>query len=236
MGKRNRIVLFSSLAIAMIIALYVCISAMQVTATSLNYTTIVIDAGHGGIDSGVVGVKTKVKESDVNLQISWKLHTLITDAGLNAVMTRKTEAGLYGVATKGFKKRDMLERKTTIEENAPVAVISIHQNKYSNQSRRGGQAFYKIGSEQSKTLAENIQGELNGLYADLKDYDTLQGDYYILNCTEYPSVIVECGFLSNPIDEQNLIDDIFQQKVAESIFKGLVTYLSKSTINLKYKE
>ena len=79
-------------------------------------------------------------------------------------------------------------------------------------------------------LANSIQKSLNGLYKDVKDYSPLKGDYYILNCTEYPSVIAECGFLSNPTDEALLITEEFQSELAYSLFIGIIDYLTESSI------
>ena len=106
--------------------------------------TVVLDAGHGGIDPGVVGGASKVKESEINLKIVKELETLFADAGFRVVLTRKNDGGLYGLPTNGYKRRDMQKRKEIIEEARPNAVISVHQNNFlSDRSRRGGQVFFK---------------------------------------------------------------------------------------------
>ena len=105
-------VLFGAAAILLSIAVTVgvCLYALVQTAAVSIRLTIVIDAGHGGIDGGVVGVKTKTKESDINLSISRLLQAEFEEAGFLVVQTRPTEAGLYGAATAGYKKRDMQKR------------------------------------------------------------------------------------------------------------------------------
>ena len=102
-------------------------------------------------------------------------------------------------------------------------------NKYSSSSRRGAQVFYKEGDESSRLLADNVQKSFNEMKQAVRDCSILTGDYYILNCTEYPSIIAECGFLSNPDDEQLLIDEQYRDDVAYAIFKGIVGYLSQSS-------
>ena len=189
---------------------------------------IVLDAGHGGVDGGVVGRETGVKESDLNLAVTMKLKTVLERAGFDVVLTRKTEAGLYGAATTGFKKRDMQKRKEIIEEAKPVAVISVHQNFYPTRTTRGGQVFYRTGSESGKKLAEGIQNQFNLLYAEesVSPRTAATGDYYMLKCTDYTSVIAECGFLSNRADESLLVAESFQERVAEAIYAGLIGYFS----------
>ena len=189
---------------------------------------IVLDAGHGGVDGGVVGRETGVKESDLNLAVTMKLKTVLERAGFEVVLTRKTEAGLYGAATTGFKKRDMQKRKEIIEEAKPVAMISVHQNFYSTRTTRGGQVFYRTGSESGKKLAEGIQNQFNLLYAEegVSPRTAATGDYYMLKCTDYTSVIAECGFLSSRADESLLVTESFQERVAEAIYAGLIGYFS----------
>ena len=144
-------------------------------------------------------------------------------------MTRKTEEGLYGAATKGFKKRDMQKRKEIIEEARPAAVISIHQNYYPSSFSRGGQAFYYKGNERGEMLAEDIQRPLNALYGGkgVKKRVKASGDFFMLSCSEYPSALVECGFLSNAKDEALLLTDSFQSEIAQAIVSGVIAYFDE---------
>ncbi|HEY8419928.1 MAG TPA: N-acetylmuramoyl-L-alanine amidase [Clostridia bacterium] len=190
----------------------------------LDYT-VVIDAGHGGIDSGVVGISTKVKESELNLKVAKKLEKTLKEYGFNVVMTRTNGNGLYGLHTKNRKRRDMEERARIIKEAQPDAMVSIHMNYFSQSKQRGAQVFYKKDNEQGKELARCIQ-EVLALNIEHCDRLYLAGDYYIVNCTDYPSVIVECGFLSNAYDEQLLITDEYQQKLAYYIALGIMKFLN----------
>lgn len=215
-------------ALAVIVAIGAALGIYCGTASSAAASSgekiIVIDAGHGGVDAGVLGVNTSVKESDINLAISRKLKGCFTAAGFTVVMTRTNNGGLYGTYSSGFKMRDMKRRKAIIEECAADMVISIHQNRCSIPSRRGGQVFFDGGSESGKSLAACIQTELNGMKECVRQYSPLAGDYYMLKCTKSPSVIVECGFLSNAEDEKLLTDDEYQSNLAYAIFKGAVAY------------
>ncbi len=202
----------------------ICCGAAASAFNSASDKVIVIDAGHGGIDAGVLGVNSKIKESDINLAIARKLQGCFADAGFKTVMTRKNNGGLYGLSTKGFKLRDMKKRKQIIEESKADMVISVHQNRCPVPDRRGGQVFFDKNSECGKALADSIQNALNSMEECVKQSSALTGDYYMLKCTQSPSVIVECGFLSNPEDEKLLLSEEYQKKIAYAIFKGAVSY------------
>ena len=200
-------------------------SGLQKTDTipSRNYT-VVIDPGHGGIDPGSIGYKTKVHEAELNLKMSLKLKEKLENASINVVMTRETEAGLADGNGKGFKKKDMALRKEIIKKVRPNMVISLHQNSYTNHKLRGAQVFYDKTSEISKQIAQYIQEEFL-LSLDYSNKTISPGDYFMLKCTSAPSVIVECGFLSNAEEEQLLLSDEYQDKVLDCVFKGIVKFL-----------
>ncbi len=226
--KRSTIVICTALVLT-VITFIICITGItgvQVNKSNAKSYTVVLDAGHGGIDKGASGVKTGVAESDINLKIVKKLENYLVVGGFNVILTRNSENGLYGVATSNRKKKDMQKRKEIIEKSNADLVISIHLNTYSVSTRRGAQVFFKKGDDLSKSLADNVQGYLNDLNDGVKDYSALSGDYYILNCSAVPSVIAECGFLSSPEDEALLISDEYQNEVAYSIYNGIVSYLS----------
>lgn len=226
--KRRNLIIISVLIITAMtfIICFSAISARPVGEASSTNIKVVLDAGHGGIDGGVSGVYTGVKESDLNLSVCKKVQKYLQDSGISVVLTRNTDAGLYGIATKNLKKRDMQKRKEIIEQAKPDLVVSIHMNKYSVSTRRGAQVFYKQSDEYGKLLADRIQESFNGMENNVKKTSALSGDYYILNCSDYPSVIAECGFLSNPEDESLLITDDYQDDIAYAIFKGIIGYLS----------
>ena len=218
----------AALLLTVAFTLTVCFCALAGTAAEAHRLTVVLDAGHGGVDGGVVGVRTGTKESDINLKITFLLQERFEEAGFRVVLTRRTEAGLYGMATAGYKKRDMQKRAEIIQTSSPSLVISVHQNFFSLPSRRGAQVFFKESSESSRSLACNIQTALNAMPECVKRSDPLKGDYYILNCSDTPSVIVECGFLSNPEDEALLLQESYRRKLADAVTEGALGFLSSS--------
>lgn len=201
----------------------VCVKAVK--AANAMKKTVVIDAGHGGSDRGVVG-KGGTEEADKNLEIANKLKDLLSDAGFLVVMTRTKDEGA-DTPTGGFKQEDFRNRKETIEKANPDFVVSIHCNKFPQSDRRGAQVFYNKMSKEGKVFASCLQKSLNGLNAKHvgKTFTELAGEYYMLNCTQAPSAIVECGFLSNEEDEKLLNDDKYLEDLTYSIYGGIVEYL-----------
>lgn len=190
-----------------------------------NGITIVIDAGHGGADGGVVGISTGTKESDVNLSISKYLEKYLTGAGYNVVMTRSDSAAVCG-GLKYSKKEDMLARKNILTAAHPNLVVSIHCNSYPMRSVNGAQAFFSAGGNGvGERFAATVQSYFNDLL-NAKPRTAAVGDYYMLNCSEYPSVLCECGFLSNPEEENKLITATYQQKVAYTVFQAIDSVFS----------
>ena len=220
-----------ALVIGFTAAVGLCVKTLYApksVAATENELLIVLDAGHGGIDGGVTGKKTGVKESDLNLAIVYRLKSRLEDIGFEVVLTRKTEAGLYGTAGKGFKKRDMQKRKEIIQNADPALVLSIHQNLYPSKNTRGGQVFYSKKTESGKTLALILQEKINELYSEekVKARKAVAGDFFMLECSDCPSVIVECGFLSNEADEALLSSGAWQEKLADTISGGVLRYFA----------
>ena len=212
----------------------ICIAAAAAVLASLcvDYVTrpvwartsdvhVVIDAGHGGMDGGAQS-RNGTKEADINLAIAKFLETEFKARDVGVTMTRSGRDNLASPFLKNKKKDDMDKRRQIIEKVTPDLVISIHLNNFpSHPAVRGLQTFYEKNSEYGKLFAEAIQKEFNS--SDLNINRTAAiGDYYILNCTEYPSVLVECGFLSNPDDERLLKTTGYQKILAYYIAKAVV--------------
>lgn len=202
--------------------------ALEVFTSPAYGVTVAIDAGHGGMDPGAVS-KRGVREDEINLKIAKKLQGYLENAGAKVVMTRKTDEGLYDKDHTGSKKRQDMSRRVEILKKAkPDMVISIHLNQFSQPQYFGAQTFYMKGSEEGEQLAECIQQQLirilnRGNKRQIKAAD----NFLILKAVESPSVIVECGFLSNPQEEALLTTDEYQDQVAWAIYCGIVSYLSK---------
>lgn len=220
--KRRRVVLRLLALIIVQFALTAVLCAEIFRSTSLIDMTVVIDAGHGGVDGGVVSADG-VKESDLNLEYSKTLGEFFVRCGFNVVYTRKTHDGLYGLATNGFKMRDMQKRREIICNASPNFVISIHMNKFSQTSRSGPQVFYQSDDNFGRTLAQSIQTVFNNFTGN--SHEAIGGDYYV--CRESPcaAVIVECGFLSNAAETEKLQTEEYKEELCSKIFEGVMLYL-----------
>lgn len=192
--------------------------------------TMVIDAGHGGMDSGA-SARDGTSEKDINLAIAKALADQAQAYGVRTVLTRETEDGLYAQDNpdgRWSKVEDLKERKRIMIEADPDVVVSIHLNSFmSDSSVRGAQAFYAGGGTEnqkaeSKALAEEIQGALNAEANEGKDRIVLpKNDMYLFRGADQTMVLVECGFLSSPEDTQLLRSEAYQEKIAGCIMKSV---------------
>ena len=188
--------------------------------------TIVLDAGHGGFDGGCVGKTTNVTEAELNLEVTKLLAEYLKDFGFNVVLTR---AGKDALAKD--KISDMEKRKEIINRVNPIMVVSVHMNSFTDPGESGVQAFYKEDDVDSQALAQSIQSQLQLSIENARD-NANHGEYYILDCSNATSCIVECGFLSNPNDEKLLNNKEYKQNLAYGIYSGIVKYLITSSTNL----
>ncbi len=189
-----------------------------------------IDPGHGGVDPGAVS-KNGIKEDDINLKIALKLKRFIEHSGGVAIMTRDTDKGLYSSDTKTLRQmkiEDLKKRKEIIEESNCDLFITIHLNSFTRSKYYGAQTFYNEEVEESKKLAYIIQEELkNILDKENNRQPTHRDDVYLLKDAKMPSVLVEAGFLSNPEEEKMLDTTEYQEKIAWSIYAGIMKYFSQ---------
>ena len=195
--------------------------------TEKKQWTIVIDAGHGGMDPGKVGVN-KANEKDVNLAIAKQLKKLLEKEDINVIMVREEDVGLYEEGSTNKKAEDMKKRCEIIDGAEPVCAISIHQNSYHEAGVKGAQVFYFQHSEEAKKIAECLQKNLiEGLDSDNHRQAKANDTYYLLKKTQSPTVIVECGFLSNWEEAELLVTEKYQKKVAKAICNGILEYLEE---------
>ena len=147
--------------------------------------------------------------------------------GIEVIMTREGEKGLYDEDASNKKVQDMKRRLEIIEASDAVMVVSIHQNSYHEEYVKGGQVFYYSTSEKSRQLAEALQEQLRELEPDNKREAKGNDSYFLLKKTSKPIVIVECGFLSNREEAAKLSDEVYQEKLAWNIHMGIMKYLSQ---------
>lgn len=201
----------------------VIIAALNTSVKPRIGYTIVIDAGHGGRDGGSVGVSGTV-EKELNLSYAKSLQKLLKNAGVNVVMTRLSDDGLYAKDDNNKKLSDMRARRDIINKAMPSLVVSIHMNSFPTDSCKGAKTFYQPGSDISFRAAKSIQNSLS-YYIDNASQTVSSGDYYILNCTKYTSVLIECGFVSNPQEEQLLKTQEYRDEFVYGVYCGIAMFL-----------
>lgn len=197
----------------------------------LNKCSVVLDAGHGGIDPGKKGINGCL-EKDINLDIAKRLESMLQLQGVSVTMTRTDDEGLYSESDANKKRADLKKRCELINKTAPDVAVSIHQNSYSSQSAKGAQVFYYEMSAQGRELAEILQAKLTE-YADNSNRRGAKADdeYYLLINTEVPAVIVECGFLSNSAEAELLCTDEYKDKITYAIYMGILEYIFTMNFN-----
>lgn len=186
--------------------------------------TVVIDAGHGGIDGGAISV-TGVSESNINLEISLRLNDFLHFLGVQTKMIRTEDISIHTEGTTIAQKKvsDIHNRVAMVEETPNAVLVSIHQNQFSESQYRGAQVFYAEGSQ---ALAEAMQAVL-AAQVDPKNHRECKPakDIYLMKHISCPAVLIECGFLSNPTEEALLRDASYQKKLAAAIACQLANYL-----------
>lgn len=194
--------------------------------TEKGMYSVVIDVGHGGIDSGKVSADG-VLEKDVNLAIAKKLKVLLEQEDVSVTLTREADTGLYHESDSNKKVADLQNRCALIEKTDPDCTVSIHQNSFSSPEVRGAQVFYYGQSSEGETLAKLVQASLTrrvdpGNHRQAKANES----YYLLKRTVSPTVIVECGFLSNPEEAALLTSEDYQNRLVWAIHMGVMEFLN----------
>lgn len=217
---KKKLELFMGLFMVLAIALATNQMTKQASADTLNSKeyVIVLDAGHGGMDPGKVGINNAL-EKDINLAIAKKLKPLLEADGAVVIMTRTEDVGLYQETSGNKKREDMKNRCQLVADAKADLVISVHQNSYPEEYVKGAQVFYYKDSEKGKKLAELVQKQFEGTRM-AKSNDS----YYLLLHTACPIIIVECGFLSNWEEAEKLITTEYQEKMAQAIAAGVKEY------------
>lgn len=193
--------------------------------------TIIIDAGHGGADGGAVS-KDGISEKDINLSIAKYLESYLTQSGAKVIMTRTKDESIHSKTAQTVneqKKSDLLNRKDKVNQSGADLFISIHQNYFTESKYSGAQTFYEPKSPKSKTCAMIIQNSLkdNADNSNLRLPMQIDASKMLFRDLKTPAVLVECGFLSNPQEASMLSSKEYQQKLAFSIYLGIIQYFDK---------
>lgn len=194
---------------------------------SLNRINLVIDAGHGGIDAGTIGVDN-AKEKDINLNIALKLYDFARVSGVNAMLIRTGDYQYYRNGD-DTKRSDLYNRMDYINSVHNSTLISIHQNHFENEREHGMQIWYSPNDDKSPILANSILNVTKKFLQPDNERLNKKSDsaYYLLHKAKVPSVMVECGFMSNSKENSDLQNNDYQNKLAYLIMLGLNIYITE---------
>ena len=207
---------------------------LSVTTAALasQPVTIVLDAGHGGEDGGATSV-TGVLESGINLSITLRLEQVLALCGFRISMIRSDDVSVYteGNTITEKKVSDLKHRVQLVNAQTPAVLISIHQNHFSEAKYDGAQVFY-AGTDGSKLLAELTQATLRQtLDPGNRREAKAASSVYLMEKIQCTGILVECGFLSNPEEDQLLQNETYQTKIACAVGSALAQCLEKGDIN-----
>ncbi|WP_223595813.1 N-acetylmuramoyl-L-alanine amidase CwlD [Neobacillus bataviensis] len=193
----------------------------------LSGKIILLDPGHGGPDGGAGTGKTL--EKDIALDITLKVRDLLQQQGALVVMTRDTDKDLADDDTKGYSRRkveDLKKRLKMINDSDNDFFVSIHLNAIPSSRWSGAQTFYAPHHKENAKAAKFIQEELRKNLGNTNRKAKPISQVYILKNAKKPGVLVEVGFLSNPAEKENLKKESYQEKIAESIYRGVIRYFT----------
>ena len=180
--------------------------------------------GGGGRDPGKIGVG-EVQEKDINLKIAKKIREKLEERGIRAVMTREKDETLAPEGSANRQVEDIKKRVERIDGENALLAVSIHQNSYQDPKVRGAQVFYYQHSTEGKEAAAILQEALIRMDPEHQREAKANDTYYLLRRTRTPTVIVECGFLSNPEEAELLGSGEYQEKIAEAVAEGIESCL-----------
>lgn len=230
--------------ILQIIIVYVAVFGLLITTTIVgnrivatfseqfpaeNRKCVIIDAGHGGVDGGATSC-TGILESQINLEVALKLNDLMHFLGIHTVMIRTDDRSIYteGDSIAAKKVSDLKERVRIVNNTPNAVLISIHQNTFPDGRYSGAQVFYGAGKG-SSDLAKAMQNDLVTYLNPGSNRACKQGNgIYLLEKINCTGVLIECGFLSNPVEEANLRSNTYQQQLCCVIGATLACFLSNA--------
>lgn len=190
------------------------------------------NSAHGGFDGGAV--VNSINEKDINLKIANKVSFLLKLAGFNVISTRTDDSSTESnpsASISARKKSDLQNRLEIAKQNPDAILVSIHLNKYPSSAPKGAQMFYSPNSEKAELLAECMRQSIVSLLQNDNKRKIKKGtkSTYLLYYSPIPTVIAECGFMSNSNELKNLLDDEYQNQMAFAITHGILSYFSQSS-------
>ena len=202
----------------------------EVTAVPSSGKTVILDAGHGSPDEGAES-KNGTTEAEINLKITLEVQKLLEQSGTTVILTRSDENSIYDLDKKTLREKKISDIKNRVKignESSSDIFVSVHLNKIPESRYYGWQCFYNTKNDKSKSLAENLQKSLNEAIEKENNREVKKLEsVYIMKNVEIPISIVECGFLSNPEEEQELQTKEYQEKLAWGIYTGINKYFNE---------
>ncbi len=189
---------------------------------------VIIDAGHGGPDGGAVGIHGEV-EKEINLAIAEDLKNFLSLSGIEVIMTREEDVSIHDKSVKGIAKQkvsDIRNRLKLMEEHPDALVVSIHQNHFTKEKYHGAQMFYGTKNPASESAAQSIQDAFVKYLQPDNQRQIKPGtkSVYLLEHATMPIVLVECGFLSNGEEAALLTQEDYQEKIAFTVYCGILNF------------
>ncbi len=200
----------------------------KISGTVINdKVNLVIDAGHGGEDCGTIGTDGAL-EKDINLAIALDLYDFARVCGYSANLTRNGDYLVYS-EDDDRSRSDLYNRFDYINSFDNPVLISIHQNHFDDEREWGMQVWYSPNDDVSKILADEILNytKHNIQPENKRENKKSDSSYYIIHKAKVPSVMVECGFMSNKAENEKLKNEIYQKDIAFSVFSGFNEYIDK---------
>lgn len=214
-------------AAAVFVKIFVSNGGLKPVINQNSRSTLVLDAGHGGIDGGAIS-DSGLKESDINLQIALKTEALVRFLGINTVMTRETDTD--NSDNKAYSEHDNLVQRVKLANSTDNAVlISIHQNKFPSAVVSGAEVMYS-DNDDSKALGLITQDNLVTLLdsSNRRVARPAPKELLLTSSVECPTILVECGFMSNPQEVQKLASNDYQLKLAAILAGSYIQFLNNT--------
>jgi N-acetylmuramoyl-L-alanine amidase len=192
----------------------------------LSGKVIILDPGHGGVDGGASS-KAGLLEKDITLSISEQLRDYLQESGALVLMTREEDRDLAHEDTRKIRHRkteDLKRRVEIVNESDADMFVSIHLNAIPSPKWSGAQTFYNRRIPENERLAKFVQDEVKRNLENTTRYAKAIENVFLLKNAEIPGVLVEVGFLSNPTESELLRTEEYQQKVAASIYQGILRH------------
>lgn len=191
---------------------------------TLSGKVIIVDAGHGGVDTGAN--RPGILEKDINLAVAILVKNNLEHHHAKVILSRADDSDLSDDCDNqlihGRWRRDLAARVELVEEHQADLFISIHANVSPSPKSQGAEVFYAAQSAQSQLLADQLQTTLNAFKKATKK--AAKADYFVLRRNTVPAALIELGYLTNPQEKELLLDPHYQYELSDAIVQGILNY------------